>query len=361
MKSATDISYRCISYPEFEPDHSWLRKMLLFVDEIHRIVPADYALEDSDELKRLMEHCKGCVQICRPRRYIEISEEQGTLFGRALDQPTFYNIAKEKKLKILISKGAEATVENWELLHVEKIGFVVRRELEQRDMIRPSPWHDYWKLVPRGVGGLVVGMLADQAADKLGFDAVTDQPLAFALNSLSQCRDRKSALIEGIIASTLASVHVPKDIGFLPVNEYAELRKRHTAARVEYAKFVREMKDIQRMDRAISPEEFRSRLDDIVEHVGTEMKKFRRSKAASKINDWVPFILTSLVPTAAAYAFGPLPAAITGVFTFTITAVGKLTKPKDQFSYPKVLQAFCAANDAAANAAIRALMAGDVA
>jgi replication-associated recombination protein RarA len=44
MKTTTDLRYRCISYPEFEPNHTWLRKMLLFVDEVHRIVPRDYPL-----------------------------------------------------------------------------------------------------------------------------------------------------------------------------------------------------------------------------------------------------------------------------------------------------------------------------
>jgi hypothetical protein len=306
-----------------------------------------------------MERCEDSVQICPPRRYIEIGEEQGTLFGRALDQPMFRSIAQAKRRTIKIGKTGGVEVENWEFLHVEKIGFVVRRELEYRAMLHPSAVHDSWNLVPRGVGGLVVGMLADQAADELGFDAVTDRPLAFALNSLNQCTDRRSTLIEGIIASTVASVHVPKDIALLPIDRYAELRERHSAARAEYAKFVREVKDMQRMDRRISPEEFRSRLNGIVEHVGKEIKQFRASKAASKINDWVPFVLTSVMPTAAAYAFGAVPAAITGGITFTINAVGKLTKGTKQFSYPKVLQTFCAADDAAANAAIRALMAGD--
>jgi hypothetical protein len=330
--------------------------MLLFVDEVHRIVPPRYPLDDSDDLKRLMEHCEGAVQICSPRPYIEIGQDQGQVFGRALNQPDFTRIARSKKMVTQIGPRGDREVKDWEFLHIEKIGSVVRQELEARNMLRRSPWYDYWMLVPLGVGSLVVGMLADQAAEDLGFDAVTDQPLAFALNSINQCSNKRSALIEGIIASRVAAVHVPKDILLMPVEEYAELRKRSARARSEFAKMVRELKDIQRMDRGISPEAFRERLDGIIGHVGSEMKRFRESKSASKINDWVPFMLTNIVPTATAFVFGPIPATITGLFSFGINAIGKLTKKNEQFSYPKVLQTLCAANDAAGKAAVRKLV-----
>jgi hypothetical protein len=356
MNKLSELTYRCVSYPDFEPGHTWLRQMLLFVDEVHRIVPPNYPLDDSDDLKRLMEHCDGAVQICPPRPYIEINDDQGRVFGRALNESTFTRVARSKKWVAKIGPRGEPEVENWEFLHVEKIGYVVQRELQERDMLRPSPWHDYWKLVPRGVGSLVVGMLADQAAEALGFDAVTDQPLAFALNSVNRVSDKSSPIIEGIIASTVASVHVPKDIALMPVEDYAELRRQNARARSEFAKMVRDLKDIQRMDRRISPVEFRKRLDGIVEHVGSEMKRFRATNAASKINDWVPFALTTILPTAIAFAFGPIPAGITGVFSFGINAIGKLTKKTEQFSYPKVLQTLCAADDAAAKAAVRNLI-----
>jgi hypothetical protein len=139
-------------------------------------------------------------------------------------------------------------------------------------------------------------MLADQIAQAKGFDAVTDQPLAFALNSLHECGDRMSALAEGVIASAIATVHVPRDIALINVKKYAELRKRHEGVRTEFGRMVRELKNSQRLDRIASPAEFRRRLDDIVEDIGGQVKKFRQSKAASRVNDWVPMILTSLVP-----------------------------------------------------------------
>lgn len=354
MNMLTDLTYRCVSYPDFEPNHTWLRQMLLFVDEIYRIVPTRHPLDDSDDLKRLIELSDGAIQTCEPSPYIEITPNQARLFGTALDQPRFLRVAQSKKMVFIIGPGGEQEVRDWEFLHVDKLGSAVRRALGKRDMLRWSP-HDEWQLVPRGVGNLVVGMLADKVAERRGFDAVTDQPLAFALNSLNQCSDRQSQKIEGIIASTVASVHVPKDIALLTTKQYVELRKRHSKVRSEFAKMVRELKEAQRMSASLSPADFRDRLDGIVEHVGSEVKRFRDSKAASKFNEWVPFALTSLVPIAATLAFGSLPGVAAGVFSFSVNTIAKLTKKTAQFSYPKVMQTLCAVDAVAANAAVRSL------
>ena len=348
------MKYRCISYPDFEPNHTWLRQILLFVDEVHRIVPASETLDDSDELKRLMDECEGAVRRCAPGPYVEIPSSQTELFGKALDQPTFKRVAETVEMDIIVD-GPQVEVKGWEFLHVEKIGSRVGHELESRGMIRESPFDTKWNLVPRGVGDLVLSMLADQIAQKKGFDAVTDHPLAFALNSLHECGGRESALAEGVIASAIATVYVPRDIGLLSAKEYAQLRKRHEGVRTEFGRMVRELKNSQRLDRTASPGDFRSRLDDVVEEVGEEVKKFRQSKAASKINDWLPMVLTSLVPVSVTFAFGPIPGAATGLFSFAVNSIAKLTKKNAQFSYPRVLQTLCDVDVAVARTSIRTL------
>jgi len=356
MSALSDLTYRCVSYPDFEPNHTWLRQMLLFVDEIYRIVPTHHSLDDSDDLKSLIELTGTAIQTCEPTPYIEITADQALTFGTALNQTRFMRVAASNKMAFKLGPGGEQEVAGWEFLHVDKIGSRMRRELENRKMLRPST-EDVWQLVPRGVGNLVVGMLADKVAQKRGFDAITDQPLAFALNSLNQCFDREAPSIEGIIASTVATIYVPKDIVRLTTKQYVELRKRHSEVRSEFAKMVRDLKDAQRMSAKLSPADFRDRLDGIVEHIGSEVKRFRDSKAASKFNEWVPFALTSLVPIAATLAYGPLPGATAGVFSLSVNIIAKLTKKTATFSYPKVMQTLCAVDDAAANAAVRRLVA----
>lgn len=349
------MKYKCVSYPAFEPEHTWLRQMLLFVDEIHRIVPAHEKLDDSDDLKRLMQHCPGAIRRCPPQNYVEVSPTLASLFGKALDQPKFRRKADARKLIITIGPGGELEVEGWELLHVEKIGSCVREELEGRGMLRNLIGDSRWLSVPRGVAGLVLAMLADSIAGSNGFDAVTDQPLAFALAGLYGCSSGSSAHVEGIVASAVATAHVPKHIALLSAKEYAELRKQHAEVRYEFATMVRELKDATRLDRIAHPAEFRARIDEITERVGNEMVKFRQSRTASKVNDWGPFLLTTLVPVAATYAFGPIPGAVTGVFSFGVNAIAKVIGRTSQFRYPKVLQTLCSVNDAAANAALKRL------
>ena len=349
------MKYRCVSYPGFEPDHTWLRQVLLFVDEVYRIVPPREKLDDSEGLKRLMDACPGAVLRCSPENYINITEAQSEIFGRALDQPQFTRVVNSNKMIVYVGPAGETQVRGWEFLHVEKIGHGVGAQLERRDMIRPSVGDPHWKLVPRGVGGLVLSMVADQIAKDRGFDAITDEPLAFALNSLRQCAATDSPRLEGVIASAVATMQVPRDISLVPAKQYAELRERYTDVRSEFARMVRAFKQDARLDRIANPIEFRKQLDQMAQDVGKEMERFRRTKVASKFNDWAPLVMTSLFPVAVTCAFGPVPGAITGAFSFAVNAVAKFTKPKRQFAYPKVLQTLCAANDLAARAAVRAL------
>jgi hypothetical protein len=322
------------------------------VDEVHRIVPAREQLNDSDDLKRLMEHCDGAVKRFAPESYIDIPKSLAELFGKALDDSKFKSIADSGKM-VIKPKGGQVEVEDWEFLHIDKIGPSVYEELGKRGMIRQLGLNSHWESVPRGVGGLVLSMLASQIAQARGFDAITDQPLAFALNGMYECTSDRSGLAEGIIASTVATVHVPKNIALLTPQDYAELRKCNSDVRLEFAKMVGEIKANSRLDRIADPAKFRSELDDIVEHIGEEMVKFRKARIATKINDWVPLALTSVVPVAVGFAFGPIPAVATGVFSFGVSAVSKLTYKAPQFNYPKVLQTLCAADDAAAKAALK--------
>jgi hypothetical protein len=64
-------------------------------------------------------------------------------------------------------------------------------------------------------------------------------------------------------------------------------------------------------------------------------------------------VTPSRVPVAAPYAFGLIPGGVATAFTLGVNSVAKLTKKNAHFSYPKVLQTLCAADEATAEAAIR--------
>jgi hypothetical protein len=318
--------------------------MLLFVDEIHRIVPPNETLEDSDDLKRLMEHCHGAVKRCAPQHYVEISPELAILFGKALDNPKFTELAKTNGLTIVIDNGKES-VKGWEFLHAEKIGNHVHNELMKRCMLRDYAGGSNWQLVPRGVGSLVLSMVANHIAQDKGFDAITDQPLGFVLNSLNECTGRDALNLEGIVASAVATVHVPRAISHISAKEYAELRESYSDARSEFASLTRELKESARLDRIHDPRDFRCRIDDITSSVGDEMAKFRRTQCANKFNDWIPFMMTTIFPVAVGFAFGAVPGLVTAGFSLAVNSAAKLTKKSTQFRHPKVLQTLCSLDD----------------
>jgi hypothetical protein len=162
------------------------------------------------------------------------------------------------------------------------------------------------------------------------------------MNGLFQCRGEEgSAQIEGVIASAVATIHVPKGIAKLSVKDYVELRKNFSDVRYEYATMVRELKSGARLDRIKDPKDFRKRLDEITEGVGADVEKFRKSKAAAKVNDWLPMTLTTLLPaTVALFAGGPLPALGVAGFSFTVNAIAKATKRHLTSDIPKCFRHF---------------------
>jgi hypothetical protein len=138
----------------------------LFVDEVYRIVPKGVPLDDSDELKNLMEKCDDAVRTIAPESYVEASKPYAQAFGRALDQPDFLKIAETEY-------GIEKS-EDWELLHPKKVGISLEYELSIRSMQRLAPRKPGWVMVPRGVSGLILSILANDIAESKGFDAITD-------------------------------------------------------------------------------------------------------------------------------------------------------------------------------------------
>jgi hypothetical protein len=231
---SNDLTYRCVSYPHFEPDHTWLRKMLLFVDEIHRIVPRAHKLSDSDELKALNDMTGEAVKVCQADPYIRLSQSQQAHFTTALDRLLKAPGGKAVKPRVTVGAKGIKRVPGWERLHMDKMYPSTRQLLLDRNLLFRAA-DEHWYYAPKEVGNLVVGMLATNAAQHRGFDAVTDQPLACALNNMYQLDTSGTPTVEGAIASAVASVHVPDVIAKLSIREYVELRKQHGAVRAEYA------------------------------------------------------------------------------------------------------------------------------
>jgi hypothetical protein len=223
-------------------------------------------------------------------------------------------------------------------------------------MIRPSVLpEDQWRLVPRGVGGLILSMLADSIARQKGFDAITDHPLAFALNGLYEVSDKSSAIIDGTIASALLSVQVPKSINLLSVNEYSELRECYAGSRVAFSNLVTEIRTTARFERIASKKEFRARLDDVIENFEKEFSEFKKTKKANKVNEWTTLNLRYVLPVMITYIFGPVWGGITAGVGLGVQSLEKLLKKGDNFYHPRVLQALASTQNRTFTAELKQL------
>jgi hypothetical protein len=59
-------NYQVLYYPHFQPNVSWLKAMLLFVDGVVRIIPEDVDPKDSDALKTLINEIPGSLTSISP-------------------------------------------------------------------------------------------------------------------------------------------------------------------------------------------------------------------------------------------------------------------------------------------------------
>jgi hypothetical protein len=210
-----------------------------------------------------------------------------------------------------------------------------------------------------GVSGLVVGMIASRIAENKGFDAITDNSLAYAINGISGCTGNTGAILDGCVGNAIATFHVPETISLLSAREYAELRARHEGVRTEFSRVVRDYRETARLDRITNGIELARKLDEISQSVGDEMEKFRASKYARSLSGWVPFTLASVIPVALGAVTSGLPGSIGGAaFSFVVRAAARIGDASKQLKYPRVLQTLCAAEDAAGMAEIRDLSRG---
>ena len=62
------MTHSVLYYPDFEPPQQWLRSVLLFVDEIQRIIPSDAEHVDTSQTQRLIDAMPNAFRTIQPRK-----------------------------------------------------------------------------------------------------------------------------------------------------------------------------------------------------------------------------------------------------------------------------------------------------
>lgn len=294
-------------YPNYYPNPDWLRAVLLFNDEVKRIVPQDVNLNDPPLLKELSEGLgvlsrisPSTLQITPDFRSFEWLDQAFSILRMENEQG---EKAGEEKIRTIIelSNTGSFSFPDRVFLSDQKISHIVRELLEKHQLIDHLA-QDFAgelgetngsTLVHPATSNIILSFIADRIARDYGLTSITDQPLGYAMTSLSglDIPSRPPAGIsEGLLAAAFANVLVPKDIGSLRFLDYKILHQRSSDMRAAFAKFVQQCHDICKLDRIESEAVLQQRVFDCAKDVGDEFSKFKTgsSKALRSIRDWWP-------------------------------------------------------------------------
>lgn len=313
-------------YPDFYPNATWLRAVLLLNEEVCRIVPNDVPLDDPEQLRQI-EGELGALTKISPEYF---HTEPYTTSAEWLDR-TFGIISRdlragrdsENRLKMTISNGKTSFPGNV-FVYDQKLSGRMRELLAKHGLVDPDIQGIVEKLhgevkglmIPAAAANAVLSFIADTIAREEGFTAITNQPLDFAMNTLLGLNiptRPPSGAHEGILAGVFASVLIPKEIGVIPFSDYKILRERSTEVRIAFAQFVQECSRTGGLQRIENATTLQRRIERSGRELEKEFQQFQTgaSKALRLVKQWWPLtvggvlaIAQDVVPPQWALTFG---------------------------------------------------------
>lgn len=309
MFRAKMSAWPLLYYPDFHPSSTWLRSVLLLVDDVKRIVPEDVDTRDPEDLKELA----GELGVLSP---VSPSDTQIRPIGEDLAwlERTFELIAAERKLSgkrpvsILVRKSGSIQIQGWTSLFDRKLSDQVRLLLEKNGLV-----NERTQKFAAGVGDMegktmvvseaseaILSFIAGSIAKDTGLIATTDHVRDFAMNAMraQQVMVRAPAgAVEGLLTGAFATVLVPKEVGQIRLQDYVIFRKASEDMRAAFGDFISKCDEIARLERIESLGGLQSAIEARAKDFEKEYKKFRRRRSAAfrAVRDWWPISVGGLL------------------------------------------------------------------
>lgn len=297
-------------YPDFYPDPTWLRSILLLTEGITRIVPRDVVLDDPESLREIAGDLGALTKIAPTENHLSPFGNSFEWLNRALaliGRGSCLN--KEGGVRISISpSGSSVEFRDRVLLYDGKVSDIVRCLLEQNGLIDHAAQRlsdnlcgrEGAIIVRKEAANAVLSFIADSIARDLGYTTITNEPLDFAMNSLTGFEvpiHAPAGASEGMLASAFASVLVPREVGQIRFSDYKLLRQYSSDLRVAFGAFVQKCHDSCRLDRTESTATLQQQVLDTAKTIEREFEKFQRvtSRALSFVRDWWPIGISGLI------------------------------------------------------------------
>jgi hypothetical protein len=320
------IKYRVLYYPDFSPSPEWLRRVLLLSDNVVRIVPSDVTPEDAEDLRRLQDVIPDCLTAIAPEDSdIAIEPGDEPRLARAFELLGKRSKKSARTIEVIISTDGSLSVAGHVFLHDSKISNFVLHQLRANKLaieslkgLSPS---ERFIPVRQEASSVILAGLASRIARRLGIDAITDQPMSFAVSALLGVPQRTTndGSAEGALLSAMANLMIPTSVARIAAKQYGEIRGSYAGVREAFKALTAELALRHRLGRIDSPREFAQRVEAVAKDFAREYREYRNSRYARRFKSWAPLCVGGVLSVPTAFV-SPLSAAglATASFAFTL-------------------------------------------
>ena len=282
-------AYSLLYYPGFHPDAIWLRRVFLLADNLTRIVPIDVQTGDPDNLLALQDCIPGCLQSISPEAHdVAIEEHDMPRLAKAfafLARSHPERLNKRVEIKMVISQIGSLSVLGYVFLHHAKVSPAIHEELRRNKLIVDGfdGLLEGFLVVDQNASNLILSSIAENISRRIGLDAITDEPIPFALNALNNLGVKQaivSGAAEGALLSSLASVLIPLEVATLSPRDYRNLREAYGSMRMAFKELTAELTRINRLNRIEDPKFLRDQVKITATEFFKEYQAFRKSRYA---------------------------------------------------------------------------------
>lgn len=321
--------YRVLYYPYFEPDLAWLRAILLFVDGVDRIIPAEARHREPEQVAALRETLSPDAPPPPGAENNVLGSFDPTHFDLSFGNDI--DLRRMRKAFALIRDSippeVDLKLETDPLrkkilnvaLHRSKIEEQILAALEEHHLIRYEPTAEEQPLAETGfffvhesAVNLIMSYVANKIARSEGQDAITDQKLGFTVNALDNLRIPTmlpAGIGEGALISAVASCEIPADVGHLSLNAYKEIRESYAGIRQAFKKLIKQLAYENSLERIDNPETLQKKLTEIAQELVDEIAAYRQTSPGSTLKKWAPLGVGGLLGVATS-AIGNLPLGV---------------------------------------------------
>lgn len=297
------VKSKILYYPNFEPDPKWLRGMLLFFDSIGRILPKDIDYTPSPQIAELLKVEPNCLEDIRPEK--KFVEMDGSHLGRFENAFRMINPNPDgkKKFEITFDKKGDMSCKGHVFLHSSKYSEEIKRMLIQYKLIldiEPPGKDKGFRIVDDTASNLILSYLADRLANNYGLNTVTDKSMDYAMQLLNSLNISRSAISNGILASSIITVYVPEELFFIKADSFQEIRNEFADLRPLFYKTISEISLLNRLEKIEDAETLKSKAEEISNDFLNEYDIFQKKVLKRQFKRFSPIIVGNLISLYAA-------------------------------------------------------------